>query len=281
MKIQLNKIQAPLPDGTNKLSENVFLKETMDDGRVKLDIYVPSKTDANAYYDFAVEPDKNMGSLSDVINELMRQMYTGELELSDDMKSDVMRSVTIGVGELAAGSDENTENKIFYHMLNGMVVVSDIAQIDWDSNIKNIENIQRTTDNIRHLITSLMTTKEIEAKTVDENGTETTVMKDVSDVVKNEIAAFSQKTGLNVDYSMFEKSGIATEREILIAKLVDILEIHQQIIAVTMSIKAQRDIINQFTAQQGTEPAHEIPVDEIPEVSAEEVEEVPTENNEG
>lgn len=281
MKIQFNKMTAPLPDGTNKISDNVFLKETVtEDQRVKLNILFPAKDSADTFYNFEMIPDQSFGSLSDIINDLMRQLYTGDLEIPDDIKTDVMRSVTIGVGELAANGapDENPENKIFYHMLNGSVVVTNANQIDWDSNIKNIEEINRTADNIRHLIASLISRKEIEVKTINDDGTESSETRDTVEVVKNEIENFTKRTNLNVDYSVFEKSGIATEREVLIAKLIDILEIHQQIIMVTVSIAAQRNMLEQFSKQNQNA---EVPADDIPTIPEEEVEtlaEVASEN---
>ena len=255
MKIEFSKTSTPLPEGTIRLTESVYLKETvLEDKSVKLDLFFPSKANGSIVYDFTMYPEARSGSVHTLTEELMRQIYTGEFVIEDEAKTDVMRSITIGLGEMA---NQDPGNKIYYNMLNGNVIVTDADQLDWDDLIKHGGDMVKTLNTTRHLIATLLKEKEVEIREPGENGEDDVIVtKAVEDIAREEIRKFHEANKLNIDYSMFTN---ATEREILLAQLIDIIEFKQELMAATLVVNAQRSVAAFYENQKANNQENPIP----------------------
>lgn len=256
-----------------------MLKEApLDAGGVQLNMFFLSKQIPTVAYEFEMIPDETVGSITAVVQELVRQLYTGEIEIPEADKTDVMRSVTIGNGEMAA-DDRNYDDaayKILYHMINGTVIASDVRQINWEEQAKNLQNMEQLALNVRNLINALVTRETVEVPIQDPENPEAEpqmVTKRSEEVAETEIARFTESNKLNIDYEMIEGCGIATKREMLIIKLIDILEIHQQMIAATLSVINQQNVASFYEQRIAEMTKTEDDNSEVPSVQAEVVSE--------
>lgn len=249
MTITFKKINE-LPEGIHKLTDNFMILETPQDDKVQLDLVFPAKNVEGTYYDFIVIPDERYGSLTGVMQEIMKGLYSNEIQLGDADVNDVMRAATIASGELAADGrdyqkqEEDNSNKIFYHLINGQIMFSDATQMNWDENIKNMGNTISAADSVRQLIALLESREEVEIKSSEEETTGE--MKSTVELAKAEIAKFHEIHKLDIDYKVFEEAGVATERELLVLKLIDILEVYQQLITATALVTNQQQLINMY-----------------------------------
>lgn len=125
------------------------------------------------------------------------------------------------------------DERVYYHLLNGNVIYSDAKSINWEENIKSIGMISEMADNCRAMIARLMTGKPV--KITDENGDEKEVP--IMEHAKTECEKFFETNHIKIDYSMFDNADI-TEREKLIARLIDILTIHNELIMVSAILNA-------------------------------------------
>lgn len=249
MTITFKKINE-LPEGIHKLTDNFMILETPQDDKVQLDLVFPAKNVEGTYYDFIVIPDERYGSLTGIMQEIMKGLYSNEIQLEDADVNDIMRAATIASGELAADGrdyqkqEEDNSNKIFYHLINGQIMFSDATQMNWDENIKNMGNTISAADSVRQLIALLESREEVEIKSSEEETTGE--MKSTIELAKAEIAKFHEVHKLDIDYKVFEEAGIATERELLVLKLIDILEVYQQLITATALVTNQQQLINMY-----------------------------------
>ena len=233
-----------------------------EDSQLKIEFFFPSKANPMNIYHFTLYPEQNFGSLTEIANEMVRQLYTGELALPEEVKLDAMRVVQIGIGEMAAdGRDYDGGGRIYYHMLNGSIIATDISTVDWDANIQHIQDKYYAMDNTRHLIVALLTkdTVEVVKKSGEgEDAENTTIEMDPLEIANAEIKKFHEKYNLNIDYSMFAESEWCSPRELAIAQLIDILEFHQQMTTATVAIASQRQIADMYEkkiAVMNDEPA--------------------------
>ena len=294
MKIQYKKIATnEIPEKTNEITPSLH---TVDNSPEELVLYVSSKSDDNVAYQFSIVPDTEFGTYTDVMNDLTTALFTKTVEgINGEDEKDVRRSVNIVTGEVAAkndnspvvtkmenGQDEQEEidprGKIFYHLINGRIMYTDASAINWEENIKHIDDIQRMADNVRGLINLLLTAKtHVLPSRKDENGNEITPAKEIAveTLVEDELKAFHETNKLDIDYSMYDNY-IATKREVMIAKLIDVLTIYNELILVSSVIAGQNQVIEQFTkqAQPATEEEKEA-IDEV--VDAETLETVEAE----
>lgn len=284
MKIQYKKIVTnEIPEKTNEITPSLH---TVDNSPEELVLYVSSKSDDNVAYQFSIVPDTEFGTYTDLMNDLTTALFTKTVEgINDEDEKDVRRSVNIVTGEVAAkndnspvvtkmknGQDEQEEidprGKIFYHLINGRIMYTDINAINWEENIKHIDDIQRMADNVRGLINLLLTEKTFKKPAQkDKDGNEVAPEKEITveELVEEELRMFHATNKLDIDYSMYDNY-IATKREVLIAKLIDVLTIYNELILVSSVIAGQNQVIEQFTkqAQPATEEEKEA-IDEVVE----------------
>jgi len=257
MKTEFQMINPPFPEGTQQITESVHLRELMDEESktLKIELYFPSKANPANIYMFTLYPDANFGSLTEITNDMVRQLYTGELQLPDDVKLDAMRVVQIGVGEMAAdGRDYDDGDKIYYRLLNGSVLTTPAAAVDWENNIKRIHEMQYVMDHTRNLIVALLTKETVEIKKANEDGSEgETIQKNIIELATEELQKFHESNRLNIDYSMFTDNGITTERDVLIAQLIDVLEIHQQMITATIAVATRKQVADMYEQRVAAE----------------------------
>ena len=242
---------------------------------LKIEFFFPSKANPMNIYHFTLYPEQNFGSLTEIANEMVRQLYTGELALPEEVKLDAMRVVQIGIGEMAAdGRDYDGGGRIYYHMLNGSIIATDISTVDWDANIQHIQDKYYAMDNTRHLIVALLTkdTVEVVKKSGEgEDAENTTVEMDPLEIANVEIKKFHEKYNLNIDYSMFAESEWCSLRELAIAQLIDILEFHQQMTTATVAIASQRQIADMYEKKIAVMNGESAPAPDEPETVQAEV----------
>lgn len=282
MKIQYKKITTnEIPEKTNEITPSLH---TVDNSPEELVLYVSSKSDDNVAYQFSIVPDTEFGTYTDLMNDLTTALFTKTVEgINDEDEKDVRRSVNIVTGEVAAkndnspvvtkmknGQDEQEEidprGKIFYHLINGRIMYTDASAINWEENIKHIDDIQRMADNVRGLINLLLTEKTFKKPAQkDEDGNEVAPEKEITveELVEEELRMFHATNKLDIDYSMYDNY-IATKREVMIAKLIDVLTIYNELILVSSVIAGQNQVIEQFTKQ--AQPATEEEKEAIEEV---------------
>ena len=282
MKIQYKKIATnEIPEKTNEITPSLH---TVDNSPEELVLYVSSKSDDNIAYQFSIVPDTEFGTYTDLMNDLTTALFTKTVEgINGEDEKDVRRSVNIVTGEVAAkndnspvvtkmknGQDEQEEidprGKIFYHLINGRIMYTDASAINWEENIKHIDDIQRMADNVRGLINLLLTEKTFKKPAQkDKDGNEVTPEKEITveELVEEELRMFHATNKLDIDYSMYDNY-IATKREVLIAKLIDVLTIYNELILVSSVIAGQNQVIEQFTKQ--AQPATEEEKEAIEEV---------------
>ncbi len=126
------------------------------------------------------------------------------------------------------------EQRIYYHLLNGKVIYSDAKSINWEENIKNIGTMSEMATNCKEMIARLMTGEPV--KITDENGDEKEIP--IMEHVTTECKRFFENNHIDIDYSMFDNANI-TDREKLIARLIDILTIHNELIMVSAILNAE------------------------------------------
>lgn len=267
MKIQYKKIATnEIPEKTNEITPSLH---TVDNSPEELVLYVSSKSDDNVAYQFSIVPDTEFGTYTDLMNDLTTALFTKTVEgINDEDEKDVRRSVNIVTGEVAAKNDNSPvvtkmkngqdaqeeidpKGKIFYHLINGRIMYTDINAINWEENIKHIDDIQRMADNVRGLINLLLTEKTFKKPAQkDEDGNEVAPEKEITveELVEEELRMFHATNKLDIDYSMYDNY-IATKREVLIAKLIDVLTIYNELILVSSVIAGQNQVIEQFTKQ--------------------------------
>ena len=260
MKIQYKKFDTEQPWGENAreiIPQFHVIEQETEEKKPMLELYIASKGNESITYMFTVYPDSEHGTLTGLLVDISAALYAKTIEGIDgaDM-GDVIRSVTIVNGILAErmeeskplatklengnGEEIDPTNKVFYRMINGTVLVSDATQINWENNIRNLPEINQMANNIRHLIHIMLTQKEYKPNENAEN----TIP--VEELIDQELSRFYEINKIDIDYSMYDND-ITTEREVKIARLIDIMEIYTQLILVSSIINAQNDVIRQIT----------------------------------
>lgn len=278
-----------IPQDVRKVCEHLLVKEGVDGENTELTMYFPAAEDpVTKVFKFVIIPESKFGSLTIVTQDIMRFIFSDkatDIIPTEDMQA-VISACTVGAGELTSKVQEESKDhadKIFYHLMNGQVLVSDTKEFDWSENIKNMHRISFAEDRIRQLIMLLVTQEEIDVMPPrSEDDTDETprtpVKRKTVDVAKDEIALFQEQYQINPDYSIFENDR-TTEREILIMKLIDMIEVHQQLLSATVLINTQSQIIAYYEDQfrkirEAAEPAPDTPaIEEVTDQLADAIEE--------
>lgn len=240
MKTTYKKLSPPIPEDANFICEGLYLKETHEDDQTQVSLFVITD-DFNTVHNFECIPDEKTGSLRDVIFELMEQIHDKTIDGIPEDESEyesVLKSIMkVHINMM---SNDNSNPQIYYFLLNGKVLTSDATKINWDAEIERIDDTRKSAESIRRIIALLLSRDEIEVHDDDNN---TVTKTSAIEFAKNEIDKFLDSHKLDIDYSEFN---LATERELLIAKLIDILEIYNEIICATVSIAGQKRVIEHY-----------------------------------
>lgn len=204
--------------------------------------------DTDKIYQFDIETNNEPVSLSSIVNEILYQLFSDKIDdVTVEEKTDIVRAVNISAGQLAENAKFDPTNKVFYHMLDGSVIYNSMDSINWDNNIEHIDDLSRTTDNIRAMIRILLCDKMFTPTATKENPEPAPIPAEI--YVMGEIERFSEHNHFDVDYSIFDNDIVPT-RGILIAKLIDMLTVYSEIIMVTNMMKMRREMFAQNTEDE-------------------------------
>ena len=263
MKIQYKKIETEKPWG-EKAREilpqlHLIENDASDNTHFVLDLYVSSKRNAAKTYLFTVEPEATSGTILGLMNDITAALFSKTIEgIDENDADDVLRSVNIATGLLADKVEEERNaapkfnkiedvenfdgnNKVVFHMLDGSILYADFQQFAWGELVDHPERLYQTINNIQQLIHLLISQKTVKAVGATEE-------LDVNTLVDNQIEMFYKMINdFGSDYSIYENSGIATEREIKIAKLFDMLTFYNEQLRVVAEIRTHNNIIQQLS----------------------------------
>ena len=285
MKIQFKKIDA-IPENTRQIVENLYIDENIGAHDGQLEIYVTANG-TDTVYNFETTPDETSGQAIVLVNNILAAIITNQIEgIEETDRNEIIDSLNKITGKLVeernnffevTSNDIDPKNKIFFYMMNGKILYSDITKIPVDENIKNIDAMNQTVRSLQNLIRFLVTSETVNK--VNEKGE---VVDDekipVIDLAKREVDNFMNANNLKIDYSIFD-TDYTTERERMIVRLMDVINIYQQIILLTNVVAAQNHVAeyyeNILNPKAENIPAEEedIPATDIPAEDVEVVEE--------
>lgn len=260
MEIKYLKTTNEIPEGIRQVTEALFLEDTESpEGYTILKMYVKAKR----VYAFEVIPDAEYGMITDIINEVIANVVTGNVDVTGDDKQDLLTTLNTNATAIEAarkkssnfikltedaGEDFDYENKLFYHLATGDVYYSDATKFDWDRNIENIDALHKALDTTKSLIKILLT--ETIVKKVDKNDNVVEEIP-VEKFVESELNRFYKINNFEPDYSVYE--GKASDRELLLIRITDIIILYQEMIQVTNVIAAQKHIFEEMNKKDETE----------------------------
>jgi len=267
MNITFKKIPtAQIPDNVIQITDILKLVELPSadaDGKVSLSLFFTTENNPETYL-FEVIPDTQTGALSDVVNDILKNLFEKNIEGIDDNElGPIIRAVNIVAGDIAKNESFDPTDKIVYHMLNGMTIFSNMRALNWEDLINHLGDMEMTANNVRVLLRLLLTERVFTPPKTDDNPEPKEVP--VEEFVADEIRKFRENNKYDIDYSMFDNDIIPT-RGVLIAEVIDMLEIYNEFITVTNMMKVQRDILK---ATQPEIPENETSTEEIPTTEAE------------
>ena len=273
MNITFKKIPTTqIPDNVIQITDILKLVEipsTDADGKVSLSLFFTTENNPETYL-FEVIPDTKTGALSDVVNDILKNLFEKNIEGIDDNElGPIIRTVNIVAGDIAKNESFDPTDKIIYHMLNGMTIFSNMRAIDWEDLINNhLGDMVTTENNVRVLLRLLLTERVFTPPKTADNPEPKEVP--VEEFVADEIRKFQENNKYDIDYSMFDNDIVPT-RGVLIAKVVDMLEIYHEFIAVANMMRVQRDILRamhpEIPENEKTSTEKEIPTTEAEVVS--------------
>lgn len=259
MKIEYEKlVNATVPTTARKCVEGLHVIEVSEsDATMHVDLYVASKTNAGTLYLFKIYPDAANGSVMDLLTDTIVAIRQNQIDnIAEADISDVTHSVNIVSGMLASqevttksfiqklengtdGTPVDLTNKIVYDMLNGERWFTNISDINWDEQIKNVDTFFQLRNNTLRLIHLMLTQKTFKPDNSEEE-------IDVETLVENEVKHFAEFNKLGVDYSVYDND-IATKREKNIARLIDVLTFYNELLIVTGIMKTQIEVMHQMS----------------------------------
>ena len=260
MEIKYLKTTNEIPEGIRQVTEALFLEDTESpEGYTILKMYVKAKK----VYAFEIIPDTEYGMITDIINEIIANVVTGNVDVTGDDKQDLLTTLNTNATAIEAARKKSTnfiklnedakedfdyENKLFYHLVTGDVYYSDATKFDWDRNIENIDALHKALDTTKSLIRILLTENVV--KKVDKNDNVVEEIP-VEQFVESEINRFYKINNFEPDYSVYE--GNVSDRELLMIRVTDIIILYQEMIQVTNVIAAQKHIYEEMNKQDETE----------------------------
>lgn len=260
MEIKYLKTTNEIPEGIRQVTEALFLEDTESpEGYTILKMYVKAKK----VYAFEVIPDTEYGMITDIINEIIANVVTGNVDVTGDDKQDLLTTLNTNATAIEAArkkssnfikltedakEDFDYENKLYYHLATGDVYYSDATKFDWDRNIENIDALHKALDTTKSLIKILLT--ETIVKKVDKNDNVVEEIP-VEKFVESEINRFYKINNFEPDYSVYEDK--VSDRELLLIRITDIIILYQEMIQVTNVIAAQKHIFEEMNKQDETE----------------------------
>ena len=271
---------------------------TVQDG---LGIILKNPETGNAF-PFAVHvEDEHPNVLSDFINVIHTEVFQNKESVPQDLRKEIMHVINVAEAVLIENDvpmqrSDDQRNKIYYTLVTGDQLITDIGSIDWEDNRKNLQNMLSSLNNCKMLINALLRSQPVTLH--GENGEATTIPADVHAL--NEIKIFHENNKMSIDYSVFDLPDV-TPREKLIAQLIDVMSVYNELIIHTAVYSAQKDVIAYYEgilagmqkASEAMEPQEqpaeaktvetvETPVtDEIPETTEEASDNVETEEDNG
>ena len=268
MKIEYAKVtMAEIPEGCREINDALRVVDNSgEDAGSNLELYFLKSAKENVVHKFKIYPDKTSGTLSELVNEILKGIFANFIEgLPAAETPDILRSVSIASGLLAEHDMEESKKeldpagKIFYHLVNGQVLYTDIENVNWEENIKNLNMISDLVDRCRAFIRALMLEDTIEIPSENEGEAPTLVPS--FDYVKGEVENFFINNGIAIDYSMFNKEGIS-DRERLLLMIIDMISIHQELILVSSLMNVENTIRAEYAPQ--SEPIPEPMPEPVP-----------------
>lgn len=236
-----------IPEDAVRINDALSVKElTVEGENPDLVLWFLKTGKDGMAYSFGIVLPEAYTSLSTICNEILLSLFTGEFECADDGYgidipandySDVVRAVSIAAGKVAETERETPRpdpNKIYIQMVSGQVMTSDIGSINWDYNIKNLPGITKTLDNIRQMMHDICSEDPIDDK-----------YNEVADKIRKEIQEFQKTNNMHPDYTKFKS---LTDRESILVQLVDVMTLYYEIIMITNTIAAQRQITQEYEA---------------------------------
>lgn len=260
MEIKYLKTTNEIPEGIRQVTETLFLEDTESpEGYTILNMYVKAKK----VYAFEVIPDTEYGMITDIINEIIANVVTGNVDVDGDDKQDLLTTLNTNAFAIEDARKKSSnfikltedaregfdyENKLYYHLTTGDVYYSDATRFNWDQNIENIDNLNKALDTTKSLIKILLTENIVKKVDKDDNVIEEIP---VEQFVESEINRFYKINNFEPDYSVYE--GKVSDRELLLIRITDIVILYQEMIQVTNVIAAQKHIYEDMNKQAETE----------------------------
>lgn len=254
------------------LDENTQLRQITEDISVfnlndGIGIVIYAQTESGPYpfaFDVHVD-DEKPDKMSQFINAIHGYIFGDPNVIPEDMRKVALMTLNSIEAKLIENDipmhrSDDEASKIHYHLPSGSELIADIREIDWEANAKNINILYSSTMNAKLLIRSMIMHQPITIPGEDGQGIEV----DAAVQAARDFESFVEANKLPaIDYSMYEKAGIDGV-QLLILKMMDILEIYQTLILHTMLYMTQRDGSQYYESMiKGVNDAKEKKLDDI------------------
>jgi hypothetical protein len=226
-----------LPEGVQKFGEFLAIGEdphpTEEDKSV-LSLYFTANTEKN--YKVSISLDKMYDKLSDIVNDMLAD-YLSKEEVPGmiDGDPDFLKVLNIAAGQLAIQDitlSTNTPDptKLYFQMLSGDVLTTNRADVDWESNLKNLSNMAQSISSLKFTINRVLT--------ADDDSFE----KDKEQIAE-QVEKFQSDHQMTPNYEYLKDMN---ERNQLIVKLIDSMSVIYEVMAATLDF-AVMDAVRKVT----------------------------------
>lgn len=226
--------------------------------------------------------EERPSTLSEFVNSIHSEVMTNPTAVPAELRKEVLQILNIVEGKLLENdvpmqSAEEQQSKIYYNLVTGDQLITDIKTINWEENAQHMQNMIMSLNNCKMIVNALLRNQQITAK--NEDGEDVQVSP--YDHAASEIKAFHENNKMTINYSCFDLPDV-TEREKLIAQMIDVMTVYYELLIHTAIFTTQRDVVNYYeTMLKGTRETYEKMLadlrGETQEVQEETTEETPAE----
>ena len=233
---------------TRHITDNLYIRSIADDNdNVKLAMFIVcDKTILCA----TVDPEAPTLKLSDVTNQILADIITGNIDMRDINidKQTVIATLNIIGGDLAKMDQLAADpNKIYFQLVTGDMFTYDKSSINWEEQAANIDALISELMELHHMQFLLATLKDQE-------------LEDIESKIDEFLKSIREKFGVKANYEVFNSKPLEHQ---LTLQLTDIITIYSELIMLTNVYRVHRDTTEYYEHENGENTDEEVNTDSI------------------
>lgn len=241
-----------VPQDARVINEVLRMADSFDDetGVATLHMYYLGDEDG---LDFTVtrtaEESNQPVTILAISNEILASVFANKQQgaIPAEIADAAIQLINIANGKLAEAMKKNEDRRhfLFFHLVSGQALQTDIRQINWAELGQHTADIARQADYLRELMRTLVT-NDFGKETTDDGETIETTVEEYVEKKLNDI--LKDTASFDADYSMFANSKHCTPKELLMIKLTDQIHIQEQLLRAVSVILQQNEMRNFYEA---------------------------------